>query len=203
MQRNYFQKVYAVDDLLDADWKDRLTKIEILSRHHHFIPTITFSLSDAEHKLTYQQVRLSRKSWTTEALPYLLTCLASDLDELSVTGFIHGDINFKNVLFDGSSFRLIDLEPSLRQRKLGRETLMYTPPYISLNDYQRQELSQLTDKIGFYFLCVRLSGGIDKFSPRKEMKQIHAGHSVFSAYAKIAECALNELTYKDILTLKR
>ena len=55
MQRNYFQKVYAADDLLDADWKNRLTKIEILSRHHHFIPTITFSLSDAEHKLTYQQ----------------------------------------------------------------------------------------------------------------------------------------------------
>jgi hypothetical protein len=202
MQRDYFKKVYATDDLLDADWRDRLTKIEVLSKHHHFIPTITFSLSDAEHKLTYQQVRLSRVSWTTEASPHLLTCLAKNLDELSVTGFIHGDINFKNVFFDGSSFRLIDLEPSLRQRKLGRETLMYTPPYISLKDYQNQELTQLTDKIGFYFLCVRLRGGIDKFSPLKEMKRMQSGHSVFSTYAKIEEYKLNELSYEDILTLE-
>ena len=30
--------------------------------------------------------------------------------------------------------------------------MLYTPPYISLNDLKQNQLSQETDKIGFYFL---------------------------------------------------
>ena len=87
----------------------------------------------------------------------ILEQLAELLDMISPT-LVHGDITLKNLIFDGERFQLIDWEPCLFQIRDGREMLLYTEPYISREDRRRGELSFQTDKLGFFFLCIRLFG---------------------------------------------
>ena len=85
----------------------------------------------------------------------ILQRLAEVLDALPEE-LVHGDINGKNLLYDGRALQLIDWEPALLQQRLQQPTMMYTEPYVSQRDRQQQRLSKETDKIGFFFSCLRL-----------------------------------------------
>jgi len=197
---NFFIKFYYLEDLLDLDWESRVSTIECLSTRHDLIPEVIFLWENSE-KLYYQQRRIRKVLPEQTALPSVLRQLALELDGLLGAGFVHGDINFKNLLFDGISYKLIDLEPSLRQRRKGRVTLMYTPPYISVSDYETDRLSQLTDKIGFYFFCRRLLDKTPIIFPIKEMRRIQSGHSLIEKFLGLKEYDLIDLSYENILML--
>jgi len=47
----------------------------------------------------------------------LLSDFSKDLEKLCYYAFVHGDINYSNVIYDGCSLKLIDLEPSFRSYK--------------------------------------------------------------------------------------
>ena len=68
-------------------------------------------------------------------------------------GFAHGDINSSNVLYDGLTLNLIDLEPSFKQIKYGKKVVMSKVPLRSLNDLKNKTITIETDKIGFYLTC--------------------------------------------------
>jgi len=85
----------------------------------------------------------------------LLDQFAQDLNTLEFNGFVHGDINITNVIYDGIRLNLIDLEPSFKQFKHGKNVMMSAIPLRSLNDIKNKTITIETDKIGFYFFCNR------------------------------------------------
>ena len=60
--------------------------------------------------------------------------LISALEYLSSVSFVHGDLNRKNIIYSKDGFKIIDLEPSLKQIVDGAPKFMVTKPYISKND---------------------------------------------------------------------
>ena len=68
-------------------------------------------------------------------------------------GFVHGDINRKNIMFDGERLRLVDLEPDLFQERDGVKTIMVTSPYIATSDLRLGTVSAATDRLGFACIC--------------------------------------------------
>lgn len=89
--------------------------------------------------------------------------LADALEYLVNIGFVHGDINRKNVIYTQEGFKIIDFEPDLFQYKGNRAQMMFTVPYVAKCDVERNAISTLTDKIGFIYFLLRISG---KFSAR-------------------------------------
>ena len=195
----YFRKKYPISVLLDSDWRKRAMWIESLSRACTLIPEVSFREDGS--MLCCQQLRVRAKVFGDATSRTTLERLAAELDDLSLSGFVHGDINFKNLLFDGASWRLVDLEPSLRQRRKGRETLMYTPPYIARDDFKNDQLSQCTDKVGFYFFCRRLLRPIPNFLPRAEMQGIWSDGCVLHKHAGVSPSELVGITFRDLLEI--
>ena len=119
------------------------------------------------------------------------------MDLLSETGFVHGDIKVSNVMFADEKLWLIDLEPSLRQRREGRVTLIYTPPYISLNDLEKGVLTSETDKLGYYFFIQRF------FEPSFRIKDVETimKQRIFNKIEllPIPERTLFSMNYNEIL----
>ncbi|MEI6209721.1 MAG: hypothetical protein WCP20_23295, partial [Desulfuromonadales bacterium] len=93
-----FIKLYNTEDLLDPGWEARVEVIERLSSSHELIPLTSFELCDGG-QLCYRQQRLKRMQPDLASLPAYLKRLAEELECLTDTAFIHGDINFKNLLF--------------------------------------------------------------------------------------------------------
>lgn len=154
-----FEKKYPVKCLLDK-WTDTVKRIKLIEEFSQvldFIPKTSFEFT--EDILVYRQERIKHEKLRALNLykrRLLIEQLAHNLNELEKTGFIHGDINKKNILLSDSKLYLIDLEPSLKQIKRGVDKLMFTPPYISLNDLRNGQLSVETDKIGFYFFTEKM-----------------------------------------------
>jgi hypothetical protein len=145
----------------------RCQQIEKISQTFDFIPATAFLFEKDE--LIYRQQILTKKHFDhkpSEVKYKLLIDFAKKMDELSETGFVHGDIKRSNVIYFEDKLWLVDLEPSLRQRRKGRITLIYTPPYISLNDLKHDRLSQESDKIGFYFFIQKF------FEPTYRIKNV-------------------------------
>jgi hypothetical protein len=106
----------------------------------------------------------------------LLEQFAKDLDSLIPYGFVHGDINSTNVLFDGIRLKLIDLEPSFKQVKYGKKVVMSAVPLRSLNDLKNKTITVETDKIGFYLTCNRFMNiPLDIADQRELMKERRDG----------------------------
>lgn len=193
----YFQKIYHTANLLDLDWEARVVAIMQLPSQHSLIPPVAFERDDTGN-LHYRQQRIRKVQPDLSELQTGLVRLAEELERLSGTGFVHGDINFKNLLYDGESYRLIDLEPSLRQCRKGRVTLLYTPPYITLSDFRHDRLTDATDKVGFYFFCRRMLNPITMFSPLHEMRRIQSGQCIIERYTGLPEHEFLDLGYRSI-----
>ncbi|MDZ7795206.1 MAG: hypothetical protein U5P10_16410 [Spirochaetia bacterium] len=150
-------KEYKRVNLLD-DYFSRLKIIKQISMVFDLLTPTSFTV-DGVTVFYYQEYIIKKRLPSdTKAIYHLLLTFAKEYDVVSEHGFVHGDINKKNVLYDGEKLLLCDLEPSLRQIRNNRTMLMYTPPYVSKNDFLSGVLSSDTDKIGFYFLCYKLLG---------------------------------------------
>jgi len=193
-------KNYLITDLLDFDWQSRVELIEQISSSLTLIPKISFTQTVANELLYHQQLVVKERC-PKESILAKLQCLALELDDFSATGLVHGDICYKNILYDGFAFRLVDLEPSFNQIRNGRSVLLYTPPYIALDDYKNNNLTSATDKVGFYFFCKRLLDPIINFSPRRLMKNIECGESLVQIFTGINEAEFIEMNYESIFKI--
>ena len=154
------EKFYRREDLLvdDDALKERIQSIEKISRSYEGVVPITFRWE--ANTLIADQQRLRRDPLPTdkEHKLRLLVALAGLIEQISPQ-IVHGDVCQKNLLFDGIRLHLIDWEPALRQMRDGRETMLYTEPYLSRRDRREEKLSSQTDKIGFFYLCFRILYG--------------------------------------------
>ena len=158
MKKKY-RKIYKEENLLGnkVDILNRVNFINNYSKEIHSLASTSILKNDNIYD--YQQEWIYNKPIkdnSKNSLMNKLGQLAEDLSKMSDLEFVHGDINMKNILFNGDRFYVIDLEPSLFQYKKGNKQLMMTIPYWSFNDIQNNTISVESDKIGFFCFCCRI-----------------------------------------------
>ena len=172
-------KEYHLKNLLD-DYDDivqRCHLIEQVSNSVSFIPNTQITING--ESLKYQQDLIKRKNYkdlNSQQKIGFPEQFAKDLDSLIPYGFVHGDINSTNVLYDGIRLNLIDLEPSFKQIKYGKKVVMSSVPLRSLNDLKNKTITIETDKIGLYLTCNRFMNiPLDIGDQRELMKKRRDG----------------------------
>ena len=111
-------------------------------------------------------------------------------------GFVHGDINRRNVRLTQSGFSILDFEPCLKQLNHGRVKTMATVPYIANADKLQNHISILTDKLGFFYFVKRVLG---TFSPRDIIELSKSNDH--SRYLGFNEKDLIDVSYTELLSL--
>ena len=177
--------------------KKRCNKINHISKNFLFVPFTLFEVNNYEI-ISKQIFIISEKVRRTEKL-ILLKNLALNLDKLNKLNIVHGDINFKNIVFTKKRIFLIDWEPVLIKRINKIFSLRSTFPYYSVSDLKSKKITRKTDLIGFLFLCERLfSGKINtfNFSNLKNDKWLEE-------FTKIKNYIFFKLTFIEIYDLVR
>ena len=150
---NIVYKIYKKVNLLDdqKDIKVRLSQIVKLSHSMKFIPETNHSYE--EDLLVMKQKRLINDKKLQEIEPVqkmiLIENFSQSLDRLCEEGFIHGDINRKNIIYSEDKLCLIDFEPSLLQLKNQVKQWMSTRPYRHHEDIQNNNITVKSDLLGF------------------------------------------------------
>lgn len=193
-------KIYDLNNLLDEDWGVRVNLINNLAPNYRVVPRTKISVDTKQGIAIYSQQRVVNVSQNSFNIKYLYD-FAEGLDNLASGSFIHGDINYKNILFNGAKYYLIDLEPSLIQRKNGKDSLMYTAPYISVDDFTLKSLSTLTDKIGFLWFCERLISKKRVFDHKLRMNYIQKGISPVEIKWGLTETELDKLSFGALIDI--
>ena len=170
--------------------------IETVSNSVSFIPNTQITING--ESLIYQQNLIkwqNYKDLNSQQKLELLEQFAKDLDSLVLYGFVHGDINSSNVLYNGVRLNLIDLEPSFKQIKYGKKVVMSAVPLRSLNDLKNKTITIETDKIGFYLTCNRsMNISLKMGNPRELMKKRSDGFE----FLPMKENRFMELTFSQI-----
>ena len=94
-----------------------------------------------------------------------------DVMQANHLGWIFGDLNYKNVIFDGVRFRTIDFEPFTKVKRESQIQYRVTPPYFHPLDVANKHVSCLTDRLGLIGLYLRIRLGLRK---QKEIFSLHA-----------------------------
>ena len=150
---NIVYKIYKKVNLLDnqKDIKIRLSQIVKLSHSMKFIPETNHSYE--EDLLVMKQKRVTKDKKLQEIEPVqkmiLIENFSQSLDSLYEEGFIHGDINRKNIIYSEDKLCLIDFEPSLLQLKNQVKQWMSTRPYRHHEDIQNNNITVKSDFLGF------------------------------------------------------
>ncbi len=158
---DWIEKRYLWPHLLDPREvvMDRCAQIVSASQRWEFLAETHIDVD--EEGLTYRQRRIVARPWkdlSEREQRIVLTSWAGHLEELAATGFVHGDIHARNVVFDGVKMVLVDLEPSFRQLRFGRKVVLSAVPRVSSSDRARRQLTVESDKIGFYLTARKLIG---------------------------------------------
>lgn len=147
-------KCYPKTDLLDEDWPHRVALIERFTRALPY-PT---RFSDAGHSLVRSMKLVVAPAARLNAADTIqLAQLVMLVRRMHQAGIVHGDLHPKNLLWDGSRVVIIDFEPSLRQLKGYRPSLMGTAPFIHPLDVRAGRLSRLTD----WMCLIHLARGLN------------------------------------------
>ena len=177
--------------------KSRCKKISHISQKLLFIPSTYFKLNNYEIISRQMMIKPDKISRTKKLI--LLKNFAVNLDKLKKFNIVHGDINFKNVVFTKKRIFLIDWEPVLVKRVNKKLIFRSTFPYYSVSDLKKKQISRKTDLIGFLFLSERLfSGKVNtfNFSKLKNDKWLEE-------YTKIKNYIFFKLTFIEIYDLVR
>lgn len=145
-QRKWIYKSYHINHLLDSDWSARVAIIERWSKERPY--PVRFHL-DGETliRLTRKLPAVSKK--IRRPTQDQIQAISSQLASLHGKGLTHGDVNAKNIWWDGKEAVLLDMEPSLLQLNGDRPCLMGTAPMIHPLDRSHHRLSALSDQLGF------------------------------------------------------
>jgi hypothetical protein len=177
--------------------KKRCNKINHISKNFLFVPFTLFEVNNYEI-ISKQIFIISEKVRRAEKL-ILLKNLALNLAKLEKLNIVHGDINFKNIVFTKKRIFLIDWEPVLIKRINKNFFLKSTFPYYSFSDLKSKKITRKTDLIGFLFLCESLFSGkvyTFNFSNLKNDKWLEE-------YTKIKNYIFFKLTFIEIYDLVR
>jgi serine/threonine protein kinase len=156
------------------------------------IPKTSISLENETY--IYRQEYLKAKKHILDIS--FLYKLAEALDYLQNIGFIHGDLNRKNILYTDDGYKIIDFEPDLYQIKNGLKQTMITIPYLSNNDKKEDKITHLTDKIAFCYFILRIS---EKFDNKDIVKLSRSFNH--QKYLGINEKKINVMNFKELIYL--
>lgn len=150
---NNIYKIYKKFNLLDdlKDIEKRLSQIVKLSYLMEFIPQTNFSYKDdlliMKQKCLIDKKKL--KEIDSSKKIHLIKNFSLSLDRLYEEGFVHGDINRKNIIYSENKLYLVDFEPSLLQLKDKTKQWMSTRPYRHHEDIQNNNITAKSDFLGF------------------------------------------------------
>jgi len=175
--------------------KNRCKKISHTSHKLLFIPSTYFKFNKYEIISRQKIIKPDKISRTKKLI--LLKNFALNLDKLKKFHIVHGDINFKNIIFTNKRIFLIDWEPVLVKKINKKLILRSTFPYYSVSDLKRKQITKKTDLIGFLFLCERLFSGktnLFNFSNLKNDKWLED-------YTMIKNSTFLKLSFRNIYKL--
>jgi hypothetical protein len=192
--KDKFVKKYAVDVLCDSQ-ANIAYRIELINKigeaRLNSVPNVRAELCD--DVVIVAQDLITPDKGQKLGLAHLRN-LATDLHFISQLGFVHGDINRRNVCATSTSFAVLDFEPCLRQRIGNRIQFKVTLPYLSNKDREKNNVSSLTDKLGFYYFVRRFTGS---FGPR-DIVQLSRTRN-HAAYLGFPEDELNHKTFQELV----
>jgi len=191
----FLYKTYELKYLLDDEdtIKDRISKINNFEYKKYKALTPT-TIEIVDDKLVYKQPLYKIVKKQKFNIDDFFDLVIS-LNYLESMGFVHADLNKKNIIFTSEGFKIIDFEPSLYQIKNGVKQLMVTMPYVLKEELEAKEITITTDKLGFYYFLLRVT---NRFSSRdvvalsKDMNH----KKIIGINMEKFKC----LTYRNILT---
>ena len=200
MNYNHFRKYYNNFQLLGS--KEIInSRIKFINFYTPLISSLAnTSINRLDNIYHYKQSFINKKPFKHIDKSILfdkLKILAKHLNQIYRLGFVHGDLNMKNIIFDGESFIVVDFEPSLFQWKNGIRKIMMTPPYWSFNDIQNKNITFESDKIGFYCFCLRILN--NDFFIKDRIKITKIRQNSFIEFLPIQEQKLINMEYEDLL----
>ena len=146
-------KVYEASQLLDPLWPSRIVSIERITKKYPYPTRFT-----VDFRRVIRSMRIVRNNIRTDKISgkYNLKKLCRYLDDMHSEDIVHGDLNWKNIAWDGHCLVILDWEPSLRQMVGYRSALMATMPFVHPSDVAGGRLSRLTDLMCLFRLAVNL-----------------------------------------------
>ena len=200
MHSNHFKKCYKNSNLLGCE-EHISDRIKFINFYTPLISSLArTSIKRLNNNYYYKQSFIKKKPFKHFGKSLLLDklkILAKHLNKISNLGFVHGDLNMKNIIFDGESFIVVDFEPSLFQKKNGIKKIMMTPPYWSYNDIQNKDITFESDKIGFYCFCLRILD--NNFFIKDRIKITLKRQKKFIDFLPLPEKKLICMQYEDLL----
>jgi serine/threonine protein kinase len=197
-KRNIFRKNYLEDSLLD-DATMVLKRIEMINgfEYEKYPALAKTYIFKKDNVVYYEQEKFSiiknRSSFVKEDF----YPIADALNYFESIGFIHGDINRKNIIYTTDGFKIIDYEPSLLQLKDNKEQLMVTLPYVLEDELLRKVLTVNTDKIGFYYFLLRINNKMPSIKVVRLMKKLSYNTKILNQIKKLNFKEIVE-NYKNI-----
>lgn len=150
---NTFVKIYKKGILKD-DYSKILKRVSIINSFVDYnlsIPTTVVTIEKDE--IIIEQKYLKKASKLNDIPEFIREKLILDIeatiDTLHSIGFVHGDINRKNIIYSENKLWLIDIEPSLKQIKNGLKKWMVTSPYAAHEDLKNNNITEATDIYAF------------------------------------------------------
>lgn len=191
MNQKFFQKEYVKKNLLDSNVEDRINLINNFD-YDNYKALVKTEIYEDNDKYIYRQI-LYKNIRKYELNKEELLEVAKSLEYLNSIGFVHGDINRKNIIYTKEGFKIIDYEPSLLQIKNKKRQLMVTLPYVDKKELKKEKITSLTDKIGLFYFIVR---NLKKISA---LDIVCLSHTL--EHTRYIKENLNNLNYFEILEL--
>ena len=189
-------KTYPLRSLLcsKTNLQQRVEQINLIGRAElPSVPRVTANLHHSEVSVSQDLIIPTDRS---EYDHKEFADVAAALQFFSDIGFVHGDINRRNVRPTRNGFSILDFEPCLKQLDDGRVKTMATVPYISNTDKLKNQISTLTDKLGFFYFVKRVLG---TFRPRDIVDLSKSNDH--SKYLGFSERDLVDVSYSELLSL--
>lgn len=189
-------KTYPLRSLLcsKTNLQQRVEQINLIGRAElPSVPPVTANLHHSEVSVSQDLIIPTDRS---EYDHKEFADVAAALQFFSDIGFVHGDINRRNVRPTRNGFSILDFEPCLKQLDDGRVKTMATVPYISNSDKLKNQISTLTDKLGFFYFVKRVLG---TFRPRDIVDLSKSNDH--SKYLGFSERDLVDVSYSELLSL--
>ena len=144
---NLFQKEWPYEIFEGNDWQQRIQQIEHLHSISVNFPSIRHTIDESNKKL----IQTAKYVWKDKGVqsPKILTSkydqFCDSINRMHELGYIHGDILVKNIIYNGAEYVLIDHEPSLSIKISDKPYLIATKPWIAMEDFLENKITQKTD----------------------------------------------------------
>ncbi len=150
---NSFIKIYKMSILKD-DSNQILKRVSIINSFVDYNLNIPPTVVTIEKDEIIVKQNYLKKAGKLNDIPEckrekLLLDIDATIDTLHSIGFVHGDINRKNIIYAENKLWLIDIEPSLKQIKNGLKKWMVTRPYAAPEDLKNKNITEATDIYAF------------------------------------------------------